>query len=677
MVNVIPDDTKRNKAKSADMSMKISKEVSSNETRKRALLDNITGLRKLRSFSKADAAIDIALRHFPRNANFVCERGWLRIEQKQFADAIFAFDEVLANDMHSEGALQGKIASLRLMGDFPKADEILKTAVFAHPKSLGILCERCWFWLDQLRYEEATAALADALKVPQKDDSIYLWQLFVLRTLGRLDEAENLFKEASLRFPDSLRLEVEKGWLMFHRADFEGAIVQFSRILAEAPKLGTVLQGKIASLRLMGALADAEYELQRADAELRASPGLISEAGWIAFARENFDVAEKAFREVVAMLPENSLDKINLAWTLARQGGDDALREAAQLCRDSLARAKSPEALGCLGFVSFRQQRFNDAERYFKESITIDPRRGHYADLVSLYTYMARYEDAERVLAEGTPVKPNEVGLHIEAANLHMQTEHWDKAVAAFRRAAQLDHSSVETLKGLALGLLASGKSILAEAVLREGITRMVPLRRVALHLALARVLTQRSEETDDRSLLNEALKQIYLTRQLRVATANSYFHEGVVRFKLKDYREAHAAFLLCQKMDAEQVQAAVNASRIRLLLTDQKTDKLITRIIGVSIALIMVLQLAILWYYRLKFGGGDDALITGVMITVLVPVCLGLMIVAFLLPSLTKLTVTGIEVELAEPRRVAESSGPKGEIGFGDALQMAGRTAL
>ena len=52
-------------------------------------------------------------------------------------------------------------------------------------------------------------------------------------------------------------------------------------------------------------------------------------------------------------------------------------------------------------------------------------------------------------------------------------------------------------------------------------------------------------------------------------------------------------------------------------------------------------------------------------------------MIVAFLLPSLTKLTVTGIEVELAEPRKIAESSGPKGEIEFGDAVQMAGRTAL
>ena len=71
--------------------------------------------------------------------------------------------------------------------------------------------------------------------------------------------------------------------------------------------------------------------------------------------------------------------------------------------------------------------------------------------------------------------------------------------------------------------------------------------------------------------------------------------------------------------------------------------------------------QLAGLWFVRLRGGPVSD-----VMITVLVPVCLGLLVVSVLLPSLTKLKLTGIEAELSEPKPKAVAAGPKGEIGFG-----------
>jgi hypothetical protein len=52
-------------------------------------------------------------------------------------------------------------------------------------------------------------------------------------------------------------------------------------------------------------------------------------------------------------------------------------------------------------------------------------------------------------------------------------------------------------------------------------------------------------------------------------------------------------------------------------------------------------------------------------MITVLAPVCLGLLVVSVLLPSLTKLKLTGLEAELSEPKPKAVAGGPKGQIGF------------
>jgi hypothetical protein len=62
-------------------------------------------------------------------------------------------------------------------------------------------------------------------------------------------------------------------------------------------------------------------------------------------------------------------------------------------------------------------------------------------------------------------------------------------------------------------------------------------------------------------------------------------------------------------------------------------------------------------------------------MITVLVPICLGLVVVSILLPSLSKLKLTGLEAELSQPTaKEALASGPKGEIGFGSgSLNVSG----
>ncbi|TIU35390.1 MAG: hypothetical protein E5W38_02000 [Mesorhizobium sp.] len=60
-------------------------------------------------------------------------------------------------------------------------------------------------------------------------------------------------------------------------------------------------------------------------------------------------------------------------------------------------------------------------------------------------------------------------------------------------------------------------------------------------------------------------------------------------------------------------------------------------------------------------------------MLTVLVPVCLGLIVVAFLMPSLSKFSVTGVSVELAQAPAVAEAKGPKWVILATEAISWAG----
>ena len=84
----------------------------------------------------------------------------------------------------------------------------------------------------------------------------------------------------------------------------------------------------------------------------------------------------------------------------------------------------------------------------------------------------------------------------------------------------------------------------------------------------------------------------------------------------------------------------------------------------SIFLAIIFLTQLIALWIFRLR-----TEKITDTMLTVLVPILLGLIVVAVLLPWLSRLKMTGLEAELSEPTpKESLSSGPKGEIGFSSA---------
>ena len=635
---------------------------------KRALKGKIIALRKSGDFDRSNALIDEALSHYPRDPYFLVERGWLAFDRRAYHEALAGFDDTLREDDKDEGALQGKAATLRYLRNFKGAENLLAEAVKIHPHSAGLLTERGWLWIEQNNYPKAADAFKAALEVDQPDDSIYLWQLFVLRQLGRLDEADALLGKALERFPDSLRLKTEAGWLLFYRRDYAAAVAQFGAVLGVEPRLATALQGKIAALRLAGALDDAEYELACNHDVVALNPGLQGEKAWTAFAREDFASAERAFREVVDH-GGSHLDKVNLAWALVNMGDEASLKEAAKLCRESLSVVKSAEAFGCLGVVSFRQKKIDDAETYLKNSIQANAQMGHHADLGSLYAYMLRYEEAEKVLQQGIAIKPVDFSLHIESANLHLLRNQPEEAAVSFRRALRLDPKNLDATKGLASSLLAAGKAPEAESVVRENIGRATGAKRAGLLLVLARVLAARFDDSADESLLAQALQAIGQTRQLRPATAESFFQEGVVQTKLGRYREAYAAFVKCQKMDSSLAQASVNASQVSLLIKEQRKGIRFSELKSWVLFLLLFCQLLALWHFRLQ----GDKFIGDTTITVLVPICLGLMIVAFLMPSLTKFSVTGIAVELAEAPSTAESKGPKGKFQAGETLPVAG----
>src|ERR1700733_2345056 len=72
-------------------------------------------------FDEAGAAVRQALQSFPRSIELLIQLAWLHFYQNRLTEAADTFAQVLNTDPENEAALQGKIATLRLQGQFALA----------------------------------------------------------------------------------------------------------------------------------------------------------------------------------------------------------------------------------------------------------------------------------------------------------------------------------------------------------------------------------------------------------------------------------------------------------------------------------------------------------------------------------------------------------------------------
>ena len=624
------------------------------------------------------ALISRLLLEFPESIELNCEHGWFHHERGTHDKAADAFGRVLVFKGDHVGGLQGRIASFRLLKRYSAAEKLFATATsIHHALYLGILCEGAWIAAEQSDFAKAAERFDIVLEHPDACEDHYLWQLFVLRNLKRHDDAQFLLARAVALYGDTIRLRTEAGWLLVSRRDYQQAIDQFDAILKDEPQHVAALQGKIAALRMMGALGDAEHVLATVDPMFRADPGLRSEQAWIAYEQKDLRTAETIFREKVTANPANASDRINLAWMIVNGQDDGRLAEAATLCRTALDLSRSPEALGCLGVISFRQKKFDDAERYFRQSIELDPQRGHHADLAALYTFLSAHADAERILLAGMEIKPYDAGLLVEASNHYLITQQPDKALATARRAARLAPGDPAVVKSLTLALAAAGKVPEAEATARDALKWAEGSTRVSILLLLARVLIQRFEETKERIFLAQAEREARATRPIRPATAESFFLEGIINTKLERYGAAKSAFKRCTELDPSWTQAQINHSLVTMVITDERRRFRNPEFKSWLIFSIIFLQFIALWIARIYEVKTGTKVLDETAMAVLLPVLLGLMIVAFVLPALTKFSLSGLAVEMESSVKAVEAKGPTGKIDFEMATQTMGRSSV
>jgi tetratricopeptide (TPR) repeat protein len=591
------------------------------------------------------------------------EKGWKYFKQGQYDQSIKIWNELFHEEAHNIAAFQGNIACLRKKHNFTGAKQLLDKALVLHPSHLGILCEGAWLNVDQNQYDAAIGSFDAILKIDHNNEDILVWKIFLLRDKRRFIEARSLINEASDLFPGSLKIRCELGWLHFYERKYPQAIEQFEAILKIDALNESAIQGKIATLRSLGRFAEGIQLAESALCQIKNSPGIFGELGWINFQQEHYEKAQQNFRKVLDLNPEDPYSYINLAWALVRQETEPALDGAAILCREALG--KNPYmagAFGCLGNISFKKGQIRDAVSFFIRSIEVDSQKGHYADLGTLYSQMGQYEEAKERLDQAVKNNPDDAYAHIELGNLYVLTDKVKEAIREFRLAAIIDPQNPAVFNGLAIALMENAQLIEAEKVLRKALRTLDRARRWELHLTLCRLLSAIGDDTGDVHFQEEALKEVNSAIQQKPDHPSPYFHSGIVHFKLEDYSNSLKSFKNCLKEDEFHLEAASNARRVRNMIRKDKDRSRSSRLASLFLVALFLAQLIFIWVFRIYYLNK----ISETLIGILVPILLGLIVVAALLPWLNRLKMSGLEAELNQPNpKETLSKGPKGEIGF------------
>lgn len=635
------------------------------ELKAEAILEALNALLSQSQARAAERLATTALERFPAHDHLMLARGVALNQLQRFDEAMEHLDRVLqrcASLRGAGGSTRGatnllslepyaevnKARALRGKRAFTDAAAVLAKGLAREPSSYILLLERGWLAYDQNQLAQADADFEAAALA--NDDGCRI-RAYYLSITNRTREATEVLAALCEKAPDDVALRESLGFAYLRSNQPEKAEQQFSRLLTVAPDMPEGETG-------MGALRVSQ---------------------------ERFAEAEEHFRKALALASFTAVVHTNLAWVIARQcardrggssdlvyvGASEAsgastletrLAEAERECREAL-KLDGPSAFvfQTLGYIEFLRGNVHAAEAQYLKAIPLTEGDDDLAsELGALYLQMGRHADAERYLLQALAANADNVEAHLELGSVRLRTRQTDDAIREFQTAVSLRPGAARPHRALAIALMEKGELGDAERVLRSALQRVDEPRRGTLHLTLSQLLVQRGDDTHEPQYYEEALREV--TKALRLRPADPRFHmqAGLVRHKLGDVTGAIEAFEACRKHDPKNVDALRNLELLKRPVVD--TIQRFVRSGSLLLAALAIVQLALVWWGFLHNPAGQSARITPALLGALLPIFLGLFVIAFLLPALAKLKLPGFEAELSQPKPGESLSvGPRG----------------
>jgi predicted O-linked N-acetylglucosamine transferase (SPINDLY family) len=340
-------------------------------------------------------------------------------------------------------------------------DELLARAVTSHQEG---------------RLDLAEAAYQDVLaRQPRNADALQFLGVLCHQT-GDSEKAIRLLTKALKSQPKNYSCHNNLGSIYSETGDFKKAEFHFRKAV-KSPEVGAEAWANLAQLqRRQG---KDEEALGSCAWSAKTNPGYAkphSIAGQIYTERQEFPKAEAAYREFLALEPNDVFAGNNLGYAMLMQG---RFEEAERQFSETLERAgNSPEVSYNMRFLLMREGKLDEAREMFREQLRANPDnwtselglalglavRGSYSealrnmldildlfpkdvkvwgDVAKVLTSLEKFEDAIEVLKTAAEFAPDCAGIHNNLGASYVQINLHGPAVHHLRKAIALEPDNI------------------------------------------------------------------------------------------------------------------------------------------------------------------------------------------------------------------------------------------
>jgi Flp pilus assembly protein TadD len=379
----------------------------------------------------ADAVrvLEDGLRYRPKGIGLLNELGTLLLAGGRAEEAEARFREALVVEPRNPRSVMGLARSLAATGHVADGAAVVEKALEESPGAgeLYFLLGSLRVHLDQ--YQKALDALTRANELGVESPGVDVYRAIALAALGRRDEAEKTLRLVLERNPGAPEARKQLGLLLVETRPGE-ALDQLSQALDAVPD-----------------------DLQT-----------LETAGLLAVTLNRDEKAIELLSRALALDPSNTRMWLALGETHYRRAESKEARAAFEhaLESDTKSPAESESAHFYLGEIDFADRQFEQAAAQYRQSTSIEARRG----LAEALSKSGHGDEAasvvEEALAASQDARSKAATLRL-SAELHLDRGEDDAALAALSQAKALDPNRAETRYLLGTLLARLGRTTDAE----------------------------------------------------------------------------------------------------------------------------------------------------------------------------------------------------------------------